>query len=867
LGDKLAYLDEQLASKEITKAEHKQLVKEAKATVAPRTTKNKQAGFSSGAVMANMAAPAVGAAIGSSIGDTPEERVRNAMIGAGIASGSTASLTALANMIKKNPNILKEFKDGFSSAKEANAKQPSLTEQVNAHEPATPSTPDGIGADAALGNMGKSPVWNGGVLKKFPLLADLAEKFTTHIDSLYEVSPKLAGAMRNWMYESSKLLSEATTRSVSPLTRLREFVGKEEFEGRIWGLLREGREADVLASLDKAGPEGKSIADGLRDGWIKDRPEMLEMLRQANPGKVVYVDGQPTYPNQNIGELDNYWPSFVEDLDGLRKAMGTKYKSDIDVAIAKRKETMRQAEADEKGVDTSQVGEPSLSDTEIGDIITGILTKPSTQGNTPGMGNTKKRTIKEIPAELRKFYAPPDLALAKYYQRAFDSALSKKYTGKANPDGTLEFYGKENAGIFGDILIEGRKDGSILPEGEQRAIENINSFGKTPESWKIARYLAPKIGYIQVAGNLGQLTSAVQNLSDLFTTIPHTNTLDALGGFFIDPLIKSKRAKTLKDIGVQEGITEFYEHSKKSGTATWILDNTILPLFKKFDRFAKQGIANANLRSLERGIKADAGERGLLMTGPKHSYELAKGRYQEMFGKEDWGKLVDAVKNGEWDSDVVNKFAYNRLADVQPISKAEQVIGKSESSAWGKVAYGLTGFMFRQLNTLRANAVNQWRRGDKVGAMKWVGGYMVAQAMAASFIGSIDGVINGDENAAENRTANMWLNLIGLNSYTLRQLYQGDASSAIGERMLPGVIGVGQDVLHDANQLRKLAMGEDAEKSELVKRVPLGGKIYYNKYGAGADRKDEKARSRTEDKGDIKKLYDLIEGGSTREKR
>jgi len=85
--------------------------------------------------------------------------------------------------------------------------------------------------------------------------------------------------------------------------------------------------------------------------------------------------------------------------------------------------------------------------------------------------------------------------------------------------------------------------------------------------------------------------------------------------------------------------------------------------------------------------------------------------------------------------------------------------------------------------------------------------------------------------------------------------------------MLPGVIGVGQDVLHDANQLRKLAMGEDAEKSELVKRVPLGGKIYYNKYGAGADRKDEKARSRTEDKGDIKKLYDLIEGGSTREKR
>jgi len=90
LGDKLAYLDEQLASKEITKAEHKELVKQAKATVAPRTAKNKQAGFSSGSVMANMAAPAVGAAIGSNIGDTPEERVRNAMIGAGIASGSTA---------------------------------------------------------------------------------------------------------------------------------------------------------------------------------------------------------------------------------------------------------------------------------------------------------------------------------------------------------------------------------------------------------------------------------------------------------------------------------------------------------------------------------------------------------------------------------------------------------------------------------------------------------------------------------------------------------------------------------------------------------------------------------------------------------
>ena len=839
LEEKIAYLNEQLAANEITKEEHKSLVKEAKAQLKP-SKKSKEAGFGNTAVMAHLTAPAVGAVIGASQGDTPEERIANAALYAAAFSGSAAALHAIARAAKNNPGMIKAFKEGFAVAKEENAKSPGLLAKLTAKEPAKPTSPDELGADHVLGNMGKSPKWDGGVLKEYPALADFVENITTHVDSLYEVHPRLAGALRNWMYEASSLLSNATTRSIDPLTKLREYVGKEQFEGPIWEALRDGREEQVLSQLDKSGPEGKVIADGIRNGWMKDRVEILEALKQASP-------------NAEIGQLDNYWPQVVEDVAGLRKAMGYEMRDDLERAIAQKK----------KDLDVA-----SLSDTQIGELATAVLTRPSVAGNTPGMGNTKARKLGAIPKEFQKFYAAPDLALAKYYQRAYDTVLSKKYLGKADPDGTVPWFKDDaNTGIFGEILNEGRKDGSITSAGRQRAIENIRSFNKMAEGSLLAKKLAPKIGYIQVASNLGQLASAVQNLSDLFTTIAHTSARDALGGFFIDPLIKGERFKTLKDVNVQEGITEFYEHSKTNGKATWILDHTILPLFKKFDQFAKQGIVNANLRSLERGLKREGGERSFFSNGPSGRYELAKGRFGEMYGPEEWNKLADAVSKGEWHSDIVNKFAYNRLADVQPISKAEQVIGKSKATVGQKIAFGLTGFMFRQMNTLRSNAVNQWRRGNKWGAMEWVGSYMVMQTLAGSLIGSFKALINGDENAVPNNVSSMLLQTFGLNRVLVSQIVQGDASSALGERVLPGVFNLAKDIWHDVGLGISAARGNESgdllQKSELVKRVPLVGDPYYWREGAGKAKREKDSRSPSGGQSDFQKLMDSIEGSGT----
>ncbi|WP_204902267.1 hypothetical protein, partial [Psychrobacter sanguinis] len=72
--------------------------------------------------LAIMSAPAAGAALGYQIGDKPEEKRRNAILGASLASGGALGLKAIQVLARSNPGLLNALRD-MLKAKELSPKE------------------------------------------------------------------------------------------------------------------------------------------------------------------------------------------------------------------------------------------------------------------------------------------------------------------------------------------------------------------------------------------------------------------------------------------------------------------------------------------------------------------------------------------------------------------------------------------------------------------------------------------------------------------------------------------------------------------------------------------------------------------------
>lgn len=787
-------------------------------------------------VLMNMSSMTAGALIGYQKGDTKEEKLQNAFLGALLASGATISAQAMARYgkgaksLKNEVEALKKAKEG--QAKEATVLQEkgnyTLGEAVTGDWPVFhPEDTAGIVSNAidegfkayVPSRLGASSV------------GQALEHVGTITDNIRRVHPAVAGAVRNMVQRENGIGNMFHSEVMPGLSALRKFVGNKDFD-QIYRLLRNGKEAHVLAALDET-PDGKVVADGLRNGWIAKRGEALEAWRRVRPDQV--------------GEIENYWPLVVSDSRGLRKALEVEDASAMRDALEAAR--LKKANALE---DPNAQLTPEEEGAALANLIEGSRKFPG----TPGF--IKERALHQIDKDWVKFFEPGDVSMDRYGASISHDIAIREALGRVDTNAKDPWVGQgESGGPLGALLAKLIGEKKIGTDGEEIIRQNINAYINRPTSSTVFQSFAHKVGMIQTVANLGQFTSMIPQLADVFLAAATRDPASAFKGF-AKSLFKVKDRRKLEDIGIREGSPETQEYARNGAFGAKVTNFVLKPFFNWSDRVGKEGFMNATQLWAEKNARKIGQESSMPDIG-KFNFNLAGNKTKAMFGDNEWQAMVKEMKGGNWLSPELKKFMFNELSDHQAISRSELPLGLLKASPLGRIPWRLMSFTLRQIGLARGNIYDAARQGRKMDAAIWGAHYVAWMIVGGSMVQYARDVASGRKASDPTDYAfGSLLQLTGVGKVAIGQMTRGDVTDAFADRLAPGLWGPVRDFGHDVAATRDVLMGNkdiSQVESELVKRVPWGGKLYYDNMGAGKTRADKKERER----GDSPSLFEQVE--------
>lgn len=829
-----------------------------------------EGGFTTPATMAKvaqLASPAIGATIGYQFGDTPEEKKRNAIWGALAMGGGVLGTSVLASLAKSNPRLhTKLIQEGGASGMSSEAgaiinpffreKKPGIDAPVEAPPPVNkvyeepppkePSLYDQFvgrvdtqvakdtSAERAVENAAKA--WEPGFFDKGPF------KFLwTPVDNIRKVYPAVAGVLRNMVQLANEIGSEFYLQNVKPVLAMRKLVGREEFE-KLGVMLRSGYEKEVLEALDST-PEGKAIADGLRNGWIKNRQKYLEMFRHVRGGE------------EKVGEIENYWPLVVHDAKALRKAIGSDAEGMgiLEDALAAARKA--------KGSKLTQDEEAQA----LANLIQGSMRFP----NVPGF--IRPRTLDRIKVEWAKYFEPLDVSLDKYGASLADDFSIRKYLGKVEKESKDPWDPNANPDApIASVIAKGIDEGKINSEGQDIIKENLNAYINRPSGSTFSHWVNSRVGAIQTAGNLGQIHNAIPQLLEVFWTIANRDAISGLRGFgralaANAPLIgrKGERYLSLEDVNLMEGTPETREFTRSSGWLNKATSIILAPFFKWSDRIGKETFLNATQLWAEKNARR---------ADPASFFTRTARQTKDMFGDDEWQGMLKAMREGDWMDPQLKKFLFNELSNLQAVTRGELPLGMLKASPLGRIPWRLMSFTLRQMGRAKAQTYDEWRSGNKKDAVIYAANYAFWMMVGNSMIQYARDLASGKkETELSDYAFGSLVQMAGLNRVQISQALRGDLTSALADRMAPGFGGPVTDIARDISIPRdvltgRLPLSNVLQESELVKRAPWIGRWYYDTYGKGARKAAEQARGKPRP-GIFQEVEEAVTGSNSTQRR
>ena len=235
------------------------------------------------------------------------------------------------------------------------------------------------------------------------------------------------------------------------------------------------------------------------------------------------------------------------------------------------------------------------------------------------------------------------------------------------------------------------------------------------------------------------------------------------------------------------------------GTQRWWADKTRavtnqmmkIGQFERTDIYSKNGTLNVILDQMVREAKD-----GTFM-----------GKWGFYMPPEKMNKLIVALKkNGADFRKYKTKEEFDLVEDITFAGLGQQqlIAGSGRSAAWARnpnlrPMWALRGFASQQQGILMWKTVDRWRKGDKKGAMKYLGMY-------ASVVGGSFGMLNesrqwlfGDGNfdltgvfmgMADQLVSTASVNTIGLNDYQWGRIMEVGVPQAFAESLVPIALDV-----------------------------------------------------------------------------
>ena len=508
----------------------------------------------------------------------------------------------------------------------------------------------------------------------------------------------------------------------------------------------------------------------------------------------------------DVGELPNYFPRRVKDLEGLRAKMEREHKdvftAAIDEAIVKNKNKPLTADQEEE-------------------VINKVVRQVFRTGEMASKSGTGKRSIQAIPKEVLKFYHDPSMSLTTYYRNMVDKLEKAKFFGR-NTTLTAENTIDMDQSI-GKTIQDERIKNNLTAEQAEDLVNMLGARfmeGEKAPSW--AFRAVRDTGYM---GTIGNMVSAITNLGDLGTS-------GALHGFgeTIQAAIRAATGRPIKYDVVKMGIDHSISHELQDSrlTAKALQGVFKLSQFQRIDRLGKNTLINAAMSKNEKLAKTEAGKAKL------------RAQWGKYFGDETESLINDLEKGNI--SENTKLLAFHELSNVQPITLSEMPQYYLEHPD-GRIMYMLKSFTLKQIDLVRRQVYQKAKQGDVDGAIMnfaLLAGYLAAANTGTQVIKDI--ILQRDVDPDKLPEQAMWnvLSVFGMNQYVYdRYIAEGNLKGAIGSTILPPTPVL--DVAYKATkEFDKYREGEEVNLAKLTRELPLVGPIIYSWYGGGKENYNER---------------------------
>ena len=553
----------------------------------------------------------------------------------------------------------------------------------------------------------------------------------------------------------------------------------------------------------------EEIARGLSDDGMRvlEKYGMTEDYRGVR-SVLDRIKAEYTELGMDANFIENYFPRYVSDLDGLKASYGQKTGA-VDQEI-RRYEKM-----------TGR----SLNEAERQMMFEKLARSRLYRSGVSAPSNMKERITDFIKEPQMKYYADPEVALDGYIDKMVNAIETKKLIGDTSA-------GKAKgadpvAGKLGEVMEKLSSEGRL----RQDQIEVIQGavaarFGQHGAQYGFIKG-AKNMGYLATMGNVG---STLTQLGDFYFTMVQNGLIPTIEAAF------GKKGLTVEDLGIAKDMVEI---DSKQGAG--MFSKSVNNVFKwtgltAMDRLAKNTNINATFGVLTKGAKSGQNT---------NKYKKTLARLKRIQGDDAYKTISDLQRGVK--SPYVIEAIYNELADVAPISLTEMPEAYAGNPNL-RIIYSLKSYTIKQFNFVRERVFEKLYVGLLNKDPKMVGEASVDMGRILAFSTLANGSADVLKAIVFNREIDeddfMWdtlLRLFGVSKYTTVQMRKEGLDTAILKTIAPPQFGMMADVFKDAQEMDKIS------DMRSVKYMPFVGKLYYWAEGRGVETEERLSRLRSKD--------------------
>tara|TARA_R100001510_G_scaffold3208_1_gene2530 strand:- start:105 stop:3110 length:3006 start_codon:yes stop_codon:yes gene_type:complete len=640
-----------------------------------------------------------------------------------------------------------------------------------------------------------------------------------------EIDPAITGALRKYYYNVNK--TTGTT-----LEKVQPFI-------------------ENLRSLNVNPTTKLNISRNLYNGKFDEAERLMPGPMKENFNEVknvlknIYDDSQKA--GIHFDELVNYFPRQIKDLQAFRKALGTDKRTTL---------TKLEQEYAKK------LGLNSVNDLSLNQR--GYVANQYARGyglttdSVPRFAKTRK--IEELSDDfVEKFYEDPADALSLYIRNAINNIEKYKFFGKNAV--------KTKDGVFniddsiGKIMQQERVAGRLDVLDEDELISAIQSIFTNSE-----RQMLKSIGgYRDLAylGTIGNPYASITQLGDLGNSLAlhgiKNTIVSAVRNIIPEktPLI-GKKQLGLVDVAINNISQELSDGNVR--TTAKILNKVFdLVGFRRFDRLGKETTINAAFMKWKNKLKTAKGEQEFRKEFEEF-YAFDPGLIDDIIADFKLGKFTENTKF----------HSFNELSDLQPVTMMEMPKIYIDNPN-GRLAYTLKSFTIKQLDVQRRKGLGKLAKGlknkDKTqiidGTEKMVA---LAAFLSLANLGTrtIKDFLKGREFEPELLTDHALEELLavyGFNKYASDRLEQDKSVTNLAATYFLPPFNLIEGGYRGYIELKKLSneqlgtefgdinfQAQESNFDKAYKEIPVVGPIYYQLFGGGAEKYNERQQQKVLEK-------------------